>query len=109
MGETYAQTAIREIKEETGLGNLRYVAPLGKTSFRFRREIGVIHKVVYYFLFEAASDAKPIFKRREDVPEGKELVLEGAWIPLHRAFSVSSYKNSDHLLAQAFRLIASAS
>ncbi len=108
-GETYVQTAIREIKEETGLGDLRYVAPLGKTSFRFRREIGVIHKVVHYFLFEAPADARPTFKRREDVPEGREVVLEGAWVPLHRAFNVSSYKNSDHLLAQAFRLIASGS
>ncbi|MCI0479569.1 NUDIX domain-containing protein, partial [Candidatus Uhrbacteria bacterium] len=37
LGETLAQAAMREIREETGLTGLRYVASLGKTSFRYRR------------------------------------------------------------------------
>jgi len=106
LGESLAETAVREIQEETGLDGLRLVGPLGKTSFRFRREVGVILKSVHYFLFEARADAKERFLSRAEVGEGKELIQEGRWVPMRQAFSVSSYKNSDHLLASAFRLLA---
>lgn len=106
-GETLIETAMREIREEAGLDGLTYIAPLGKTSFRFRREVGVIHKVVHYFLFQAPPDAKAHFKTKEEIEQGREPILEGIWVPLQRAFAVSSYKNSDHLLAGAFRIISS--
>jgi diadenosine hexaphosphate hydrolase (ATP-forming) len=105
LGETLAETAVREVREETGLTGLRYVAPLGKKVLRFRREVGLIQKAVHYFLFEAPADAKERFATREEVGEDKELIQEGKWVPMRQAFSVSSYKNSDHLLANAFRFI----
>lgn len=105
LGETLAETAVREVREETGLTGLRYVAPLGKKVLRFRREVGLIQKAVHYFLFEAPSDAKERFATRAEVGEDRELIQEGKWVPMRQAFSVSSYKNSDHLLANAFRLI----
>ena len=105
-GETHIQTAEREIREETGLVGLQYVAPLGRTSFRFRRE-GLIQKTVHYLLFQAPFDAEPKFKTPEEREKlGGEPIFEGKWVPMPQAFAVSSYKNSDHLLAQAFRLIA---
>lgn len=105
LGETLAETAIREIQEETGIQGLKYQAPLGKTSFRFRREGVAIHKSVHYFLFEASANTEPKFRTRAEVGEGRELIQEGRWVPMRQAFSVSSYKNSDHLLANAFRII----
>jgi 8-oxo-dGTP pyrophosphatase MutT (NUDIX family) len=104
-GETFIETAVREIREETGLDRLKYIAPLGKTSFRFRREVGVIHKVVHYFLFEAPPDAKEKLMTREEAVEGKEPIFEARWVPMNQAFMVSGYKNSDHLLARAFRIL----
>jgi 8-oxo-dGTP pyrophosphatase MutT (NUDIX family) len=106
-GETLIETAVREIEEETGLDRLTYVAPLGKTTFRFRREVGVIQKVVHYFLFEAPTDAKEKLMSRDAPIEGKEPIFEARWVPMNRAFLVSGYKNSDHLLARAFRIIGS--
>lgn len=105
LGETLAQTAIREIREETGLAGLRLVGPIGKRLLRFRREVGVIHKTVHYFLFEAPADAREKFRTRAEVGENRELIQEGRWVPLRQAFAVSSYKNSDQLLARAFRMI----
>jgi 8-oxo-dGTP pyrophosphatase MutT (NUDIX family) len=105
LGETLAETAVREVGEEAGLTGLRYIAPLGKKVLRFRREVGLIQKSVHYFLFEAPADAKERFQTRAEVGENKELIQEGKWVPMRQAFSVSSYKNSDHLLANAFRLI----
>ncbi len=97
--ESLVEAAIREIQEETGLTNLRYLAPVGSTVFRFRREGVMIRKTVYFFLFEAPPDAK-------EKMTGAEEMWEAAWVRLDRVFDVSSYRNLDRLLARALRLIA---
>jgi len=98
LGESLAETAVREIKEETNLDNLRLVAPLGKTSFRFKREEGVIEKTVYLFLFEA-----PLSAKAQVIGEGA--IWEGTWLKAHKVFSISGYRNLDKILATAMRII----
>lgn len=92
-----AETAIREIEEETGLTKLKYIAPIGRTSFRFRREKTVIEKTVFLFLFEAPSDAK------ENLP-GTEGITKAAWFKSEKASNVSGYRNLDKLFAKAVEL-----
>jgi len=98
-GETLVQTALREIKEETGLDRLKYLAPLGRTSFRFRRQTGIIQKTVHMFLFEAPPDAKEKFT-------GEGAIYEGQWVKPQNVFTISGYKNLDRLLARALRAIS---
>jgi ADP-ribose pyrophosphatase YjhB (NUDIX family) len=93
------QTALREIKEETGLEGLKYLAPLGHTNFRFRRQSGLIQKIVHLFLFEAPLEAKTHFT-------GEGAIFEGQWVKIQNVFTVSSYKNLDRILARALRAIA---
>lgn len=90
---------MREIKEETGLDHLTFIAPLGRTSFRFRRQGVVIQKTVYIFLFEAPKGAKEHLT-------GEGAIFEGKWASPSEVFSVSGYKNLDKLLARALRHIA---
>ena len=94
--------AIREIREETGIATLRYIAPLGFTKFRYtERHKGPaqqIYKVVHFFLFEAPPESQ------FDLP-GTEGITEGAWVRADRAFATLSYRNMDRLLAKALRLI----
>jgi len=105
-GEALSDTAIRESYEEAGLTGLRFVAPLGRTAFRFRRQGTIIQKTVHFFLLEAPANAKEQFVTREMLPPGKEPIFEGKWIRPNEVFSVSSYKNSDRLLANALREIS---
>ena len=98
-GETLLQTAIREIKEETDLDQLKMIAPLGRTSFRFRRDGTVIQKAVHFFLFEALPDAK-------ERMTGEGAIYEAQWVKMNNVFSVSSYTNSDRLLVKALRIIS---
>lgn len=51
--ETPAQTAIREVKEETGLKVILKKEPFIKTHYFFRENEVLISKVVYFFLAEA--------------------------------------------------------
>ncbi len=101
LGETLAETAVREIREETGLEGLRLIANLGKTSFRFWREAGLIEKTVHMFLFQAPATAKAQLTKAE-------AIKGGAWMPSQCAFQVSGYRNSDKLLGEAMRKIAEA-
>lgn len=105
QGETLADAAVRESAEETGLTGLKVIAPLGRTSFRFRRQNVVVSKTVHFFLAEAPADAEAHFPTREELPEGKEPIFEGKWVRAENVFHVSSYKNSDKLVARALRII----
>lgn len=94
--------AIREIKEETGISGLKFLASLGNTGFRYTERhagpVKQISKTVHFFLFEAPQDAE--FKLA-----GSEGVVDGAWIRADRAFATLSYRNMDRILAKALRLI----
>lgn len=92
-----AETAIREIEEETGLTSLHYMAPLGRTSFRFRRDKTLIEKTVFLFLFEAAADA------REVLP-GTEGITKAGWFKAEKARDISGYRNLDRLFSRALQL-----
>ena len=98
LGETLAETAIREIREETGMIGLKYIAPIGRTSFRFRQEGTLIEKTVFFFLFEAPANT-------EVKLPGIEGITEANWFKAAQAFSVSGYRNLDRLVAKALRLV----
>jgi len=105
-GEALSDTAIRECDEEAGLKGLKFIAPLGRTAFRFRRQGMIVQKTVHFFLLEAPPTAKEHFVTREELVPGKEPIFEGKWVRPNEVFSVSSYKNSDRLLANALREIS---
>ncbi len=50
-GETLAETAVREVGEETGL-RVRIVAPLDSINYTFVQRRTRIYKTVHYFLME---------------------------------------------------------
>jgi len=91
-GETPAQAAVRETREEMGLEDLRVVAPLGKIDFWFRDRYRpetrgtLIHKYVHYFLMQAPAGAK-------GRPQKKERIRRVIWLSLRQAVRRSSYRD----------------
>ena len=53
-GETTEQTAIREVREETGL-DVRILGPLPSIDYQFVQHGTRIHKTVHYFLMEPSG------------------------------------------------------
>jgi ADP-ribose pyrophosphatase YjhB (NUDIX family) len=101
-GETIVAAALRETREEMGLGRLRVIAPLGKIDFwfrdRYRKESkgALIHKYVHYFLMEAPPGAK-------GSPQKKEKIRHLIWVPLGRVLRTSSYKDVRPMLVKALK------
>ncbi|MBM4421644.1 MAG: NUDIX hydrolase [Chloroflexi bacterium] len=53
-GESIEETALREVREETGL-EVRIVRPIGATDYWFAADGRRVHKVVHFFLMEATG------------------------------------------------------
>ncbi len=104
-GETIAAAALRETREEMGLGRLRIVAPLGKIDIwfrdRYRKETKgmLVHKFIHYFLMEAPASAK-------GQPQQKEKIRNLIWVPLPRAIATSNYKDVRPLLQKAIAILS---
>ncbi|MCA9337248.1 NUDIX domain-containing protein [Candidatus Saccharibacteria bacterium] len=59
-GETAKQTAEREIKEETGLRELRVLNWLGKINFQYRRQQSLVLMTTEIFLVAALGDTNKL-------------------------------------------------
>ena len=58
-GETYQQTALREVKEETN-SDAEIVKYIGKTQYTFRGNEDIVSKTVHWYLMVTDSfDCKP--------------------------------------------------
>ncbi|TXG92413.1 NUDIX hydrolase [Rhodococcus rhodnii] len=96
-GETSAQTAVREVKEETGIDGV-VLAPLGTIDYWFVAESKRVHKTVHHFLLRATGGELS----DEDVE-----VTEVAWVPLDELDSRLAYADERKLARIAEDLITS--
>lgn len=90
-GEIPAETAAREVKEETGTsGDL--VADLGTTEYWYTSGSRRIHKIVHFFLFRY---------REGDHHEHDSEVDETRWVPIAEATTLLSYRGEREVLLRA--------
>ena len=94
-GETREQTALREVREETGL-DVRIIEPIGSISYWFVARRTRIHKTVYYYLMVPIGGNIS----RHD-PEYDRV----AWFPTNQALAVLTYPNDADIVRRAMSLI----
>ena len=100
-GETAAETAVRELGEETGLsGHLEQ--KLGDVRYVYTRSGERIFKVVSFFLLRWNGG------RIGDLPAGMELeVAEARWLPLDEATHLLAYGGERDMAKRAIAAVTS--
>jgi mutator protein MutT len=93
-GETIEQTAVREVKEETGI-TARVTTSLGTIDYWFVAERRRVHKTVHHFLLEAIDGELS----DEDVE-----VTEVAWVPVTDLETRLAYTDERALVRKAREL-----
>jgi len=90
-GERIEETAVREVREETGI-EARIIKPLGRINYWYYREGRRIYKTVHFFLMEAVKEN---MERRDSEMD------EVRWFNLEDAIKKISYRNERDILEGA--------
>ena len=95
-GESELQTVIREVGEETGLGEIRIVPGFRKViEYFYRRDGKNIHKQVVYLLASTSENKVQISFEHQGF----------GWFSYHQALERASYDNSKKTLAEAEKFL----
>jgi 8-oxo-dGTP pyrophosphatase MutT (NUDIX family) len=96
-GEDLEQTAVREVREETGLA-AKVLRKLGEITYEFysKADRSLVHKTVHVFLMEYLGG---------DTADHDDEVEEARWFPLGDALKTLTHKNERDLLEKAAGLI----
>jgi ADP-ribose pyrophosphatase YjhB (NUDIX family) len=98
-GESPEETALREVKEETGLTDLRLGPELITIDWTFRADGERIHKFATFFLMYSIEG--------DPIPELSEGITAAKWVPLTTAHRRISYQNAAEVVKAAQARISS--
>jgi 8-oxo-dGTP pyrophosphatase MutT (NUDIX family) len=90
-GETPDQTALREVREETGL-EVKIRKPLGDITYWYVWGNERVHKRVTFFLMEVLGGDVSVHDREME---------EVRWFPLSEALRLASYRSEQEVLSRA--------
>jgi 8-oxo-dGTP pyrophosphatase MutT (NUDIX family) len=94
-GEAVEETALREVREETGL-DVRIVNPVGPIEYRFYQGGTRIHKTVHYFLMEATGG---------DLAAHDREFLEVRWMSWSEAARLMTFETERDIVEQSRFLV----
>jgi 8-oxo-dGTP pyrophosphatase MutT (NUDIX family) len=99
-GESGAETAVREVHEETGIEG-RIERKLGDIRYVYTWEGERVFKVVSFFML------RPVRGRLGRLPPGMEVeVAEVRWLPLEEAPRLLAYKGEREMAERALAALA---
>jgi 8-oxo-dGTP pyrophosphatase MutT (NUDIX family) len=96
-GEQAAAAAIREVAEETGLGDLVVRGAIDTIDWYFRFRGQLIHKFCQFYLIETAES--------ETCPQRAEGITACRWTRFDEADSLVSYANARLVLHRAQEMV----
>ena len=93
-GESFDETAIREVREETD-ANVTIVCYVGKSNYSFTVPEGTVDKTVHWYLMMGDS-----YHSR---PQRREYFEDSGYYKYHEAYHLLKFANEKAVLKQAFR------
>ena len=98
-GESLEDTSLREIKEETGLQNLKLIDKIDKTNYWFRTKAKEkLTKEVHFFLYKDEDD-------RENIRIEQSNFDKGQWFTRDEAIMKIGFSAQRTILHKAFKII----
>lgn len=100
-GETWLETAIREVREETGFSFKSFSYYLGKIAYSFEKEGKTYRKQVRFFAFE----------KNEKIKEGNlslekgEKIKKGKWFPVKKAISQAVHQSEKEMIQKLEKIL----
>ncbi|MEO7363928.1 MAG: NUDIX domain-containing protein [Candidatus Saccharimonadales bacterium] len=98
-GEEPKQTAEREIREETGLQEMKMYSWLGKVNFRYRRAHTLVLMSMHIYLVEGQGDT--------DQLEGEDWLTDIKWMPATEAVDKIAYDDIGKLILVGMKKVRS--
>lgn len=95
--ESHLETAMRELREETGVDDVVAHGPITEIDWTFRNRRVLIHKRCRYFLMETS--------RTEVRPQSEEGIRECRWCAYDDAEGMLTFENTRAVLADANRIV----
>ena len=92
-GETYKQTALREVKEETD-SDAEIVKYIGKTQYTFRGANDIVSKTVHWYLMITDS-----FYCK---PQAEEFFADAGFYKQHEAYYLLKFHDEKQIMRRAF-------
>lgn len=99
-GEEPRQTAEREIREETGLQEMRVMDWLGKVNFRYRRSHTLVLMTMHIYLVEGKGDTNKL--------QGEDWLTDIKWLPSSEAVDKIAYDDIGKLILVGMKKIRNA-
>lgn len=89
-GEEPKQTAEREIREETGLQDMKVLSWLGKVNFRYRRNHTLVLMTMHIYLVHALGKTHQL--------KGEDWLSDMQWLPAKEAIDKIAYEDISKLI-----------
>lgn len=92
-GEDFQETALREVREETGV-QASIVKYIGKSQYSFSIQNDVVEKDVHWFLMTANSYYSK--------PQREEYFVDSGYYKFHEAYHLLKFSNERQILEMAY-------
>ena len=96
-GERAEEAGMREVREETGIGELTLRGSIDTIDWHFRFRGRLIHKVCHFFLMETTQESTS--------PQNAEGISACMWVGYDEALAAISYANARFVLRHAQEMI----